>query len=308
MGKYYGKKRRHDIKPTFGLVINPESENYSDKDMDLLIGYIAKSRANWHVIKTSHPKDTVYQIRKLLQRRPVGVIACGGDRTVNLVARNLIRRTSALGIYPLGKFNNIYRSLYGEVELDLAAKHIISSKNEKIDYGLVGGRFFLGSIGLGFMPVLFETLKARNMPRFGIGWSRLASQTAAEVKSKKVTITIDEFQFDVSPTIFNVNLLPYTIGLPLTNMSINDDGLAEIIFDPETGKAVMSGFIRKISKGKYIYTDEVRMYRGKKIMVTDVKGDLFYLDGDIIRNEKQDLEIEIFPAKIRILKSMGEEE
>jgi len=302
------RKRRQNVKPIFGVVINPQAENYSQKEIDRLIGRIAKARANWHVIESTVTREASYQIKRLLQRRPVGIIACGGDSTVNLVASNLIRRTCVLGIYPMGKMNNIYQSLFGTPDLSNARDEIFSGKHLKIDYGVAGGKFFLGSLGLGFTPILKENIDRKRIPRFAVSWSRLASRTAAEVEAGQLNLTIDHLKMEVTPLILNVNLMPYSCGLPLTPMSLPDDGCAEVIFDPEAGQAVISGYIRKIYRKKYIYTDEIMMYRGKKIIVEPVAGKKMYLDGEIWELKDPALEIEIFQGKIRLFKSAGNEE
>ncbi len=302
------RKRRPNIKPIFGVVINPEAENFSQKDIDRLISRLAKSHANWHIIKTTVTREASYQIKKLLQRRPVGIIACGGDSTVNLVARNLIRRTCILGIYPMGKINNIYQSLFGTPDLSNARKEIFSGKHIKIDYGVAGGKFFLGSVGLGFAPALMGNIDRKKIPRFAIGWSRMASRAAAEVEAGQINLTVDHLKMEINPLVLNINLLPYSFGLPLTPASLPDDGCAEVIFDPRAGQAIISGFIRKIFRKKYIYTDEIMMYRGKRIIIEPVAGKKMYLDGEIWEMKDPALEIEIFQSKIRLFKSNGGEE
>lgn len=297
--KYQRRKSFHSRRPTFGIVINEQAEGFADDKIDFLISELARSRSNWHVIKSIAEKEATYQIKRLLTRQPVGIIVCGGDSTVNLVARNLIRRTCALGIFPLGKYNNIYNSLYGPPDLEKAVDHILSGHSRKIDYGMAGKHFFLGSIGLGLIPNLSELI-GQKPPRFGIGWSRKVSLAAASVKAQQTAITIDEFKFDLTPLFININLLSHSLGLSLTPTSIDDDGKAEIVFDIGQGKANFSRFIRKIFKKKYIYSDEIRMYRGQKIIITPVAKRKIYLDGEIIKLTDSTLKVETFPNKIRV--------
>jgi len=297
--KYQHRKPYHSRRPTFGIVINEQADGFADDKIDFLISEMARSRFNWHIIKSTAGKEITYQVKRLLTRQPVGIIACGGDGTVNLVAQNLIRRTCALGIFPLGKYNNIYNSLYGRPDLGEAVDHIFSGQNRKIDYGTAGKHFFLGSIGLGLIPNLAELI-GQKPPRFGIGWSRKTSLAAASVKVQQTSIIIDEFKFDITPLFININLLSHSLGLSLTPTSIDDDGKAEIIFDIGQGKANLSRFIRKIFKKKYIYADEIRMYRGQKISITPTEKNKLYLDGEIIKLTDSTLKVETFPNKIRV--------
>lgn len=304
MQKQYSRKRFHHRKPhsnrpTFGVIINERADGFADDKIDFLISGLARSRSNWHIIKSVTEKEVTYQIKRLMTRRPVGIIACGGDSTVNLVAQNLIRRTCTLGIYPLGKYNNIYNSLYGPPDLKTAVDHILSGQNRKIDYGTAGKHFFLGSIGLGLVPHLAELI-GQKPPRFGIGWSRKVSLAAASVKPQQTSVTIDEFKFDITPLFININLLSDSLGLSMTPTSLNNDGKSEIIFDIAPGKANLSRFIRKIFKKKYIYGDEIRMYRGQKIIITPAAKRKLYIDGEVIKLVNDTLKVETFPNKIRV--------
>ncbi|MCX6826261.1 MAG: diacylglycerol kinase family protein [candidate division Zixibacteria bacterium] len=240
----------------------------------------------------------------LNHRRPTGIIACGGDGTVSTVAQHLIRRFTGLGIFPLGRFNNIYRSLYGEPDIARATEHILSHQSRRIDHGLASGRFFLGSIGLGLIPELFEIISHKGMPHFAISLSRYAAQAAAAVTPMPLSVKIDAFQFDLTPLIININLLPYSIGLPLTPSSIDDDGKGEVIFDFKQGKSILSSFIRHLYKRKYIYSDEIRMFRGERISISPVLGKKLYIDGEIIEHQSPTLDIEIFEKKIIIFQKV----
>ncbi len=301
------RKKRTISKPIFGIIVNDKAAAFSQKSVDLLVQHLAAAGANWHIIQSPTSREAVFQIRKLMQRHPVGVIAAGGDSTVNMAASHMIRRTCALGILPLGRYNNIYRSLCGEPKIKDAIAHILSGQSRKIDYGVAANRFFLNSIGLGLVPELAEALQNRKSPSFGISWSRLAAQSAARIVPRQITLTIDAFRFEISPLLLNINILSHTLGLNLTPTSSPGDGLAEIIFEAPDNKAILSNFIRKIYKEKYLYEDEIRMFRGTKIIITPVDKQRLYLDGEIIALDQPSLDIEIFPEKIRLFQKPKEE-
>jgi diacylglycerol kinase (ATP) len=288
----------------FYLLVNRSAAEFSQKKIDFLTGELRKAGLQYHLAETGSASEAIAILRRTIPRRPEGIIACGGDGSVVSAAQALIRRTTGLGIYPLGRFNNIYRSLYGEPDLKKAAEHILSNASKKIDHGIIGGKFFLGSIGLGFIPELVAQINnKKRIPRFGIGWSRMASQAAAMVEAKQLSITIDAFRFEMTPRILNINLLQFSAGLPISPASIDDDGKGEAIFDVGQNQAIVSSYIRQIFKKKYIYSDEIRMFRGKKISISPARDLKLYVDGDIIEYSGDSLEIEFFEKKIRVFYS-----
>lgn len=284
----------------FYLLINPGADGYSSKKIDYLTGELKRAGKQFHTIEIATFENALVQLRGIVQRRPEAIIACGGDSTVNLIAQTLIRHSTGLGIYPLGRFNNIYRSLNGEPKLESAAEHILSGKSIKIDHGLASGRFFLGSIGIGLIPELLGQINSKRVPRFGLGWSRMAAMAAANVNTKQISIKIDAFRFDISPRLLNINLLPYSVGLPIASACIEDDGKGEVIFDIGNNSAILSSFIRMIFKKKYIYSDDIRMFRGSKVTISPIPRSKLYIDGEIVDHALDALEIEFFEKKIRI--------
>lgn len=297
------KKRRGPQpfrKQRLNLVLNAHSQGFSEAAVEQVKAAIVDGGGEYFIINADNVREQIFRLKKALQYNPAGMVVCGGDGTVNLVGRHLIRRTCPLGIIPMGKFNNIYRSLYGAPSVDKAIKCIMGGRDRRIDQGLAGGYFFLGSIGLGFTIELHNGLAGRRLPRFGIGWSRLAAACAASVKIGQLSIKIDSFAFEFSPIMFNVNLLTYTAGLPVSATAIDDDGKAEVIFDIGQGKAIFSGYARALAKGKYLYADPIRMYRGTKIVVGPVDGRQLYVDGDMHEIGAPELGIEIFPKRVRV--------
>lgn len=301
MQKYQKRRGPQPLrKQRLNLVLNSHAHGFSETAVEQVKAAIVDAGGEYFIINADNIRELIFRLKKALQFNPAGMIVCGGDGTVNLVGRHLIRRTCPLGIIPMGKFNNIYRSLYGAPSTEKAIKRVLGGRDRRIDQGLAGGYFFLGSIGLGFTIELHNSLAQRRLPHFGIGWSRVAAASAAGVKISQLSIKIDAFAFEFSPIMFNVNLLAYSAGLPVSAAGIDDDGKAEVIFDVGQGKAIFSGYARALVKGKYLYADTIRMYRGTKIVVGPVEGCQLYVDGDLHNLAAPELGIEVFPKRIRI--------
>ena len=284
----------------FNIIVNPKAADYSRDKVDKLCKAITDSGGRYYLTEPDSQQSIVYHIKRILTKNPGGIVVCGGDGTINMVARHIIRRTIPLGIIPMGRFNNIYRSLYGEPDFKKAVANILSGRDKKIDYGLASGEFFLNSISLGFVPQLHQLLESRKPPRFAIGWSRLAAQAAAMVELKPLSIKVDAFAFDFTPQVLNINLLSHIAGIPIVPSCIPDDGKCEIVFDIGEGRAIMSSYVRQLFKQKYLYSNDVRLYRGERISISPVEGYKAYIDGEIVPLRAPELRIEIFSQKIRV--------
>lgn len=311
-------KRQRKIKTSkvhLGILVNKSAGRFRPRMVKDLIAAISKSGGFYSVWEPESAVDFLKQaqvaagLRKSSSKHTApfakggkitGLVAVGGDGTINLAARAAVKADLPLGIIPAGRFNNIANSLCAGAQPEEAIKRIMAGTYRKIDTGKVADQLFVGSVGIGLMPQVMVDLAERTRPRMSVGWSRLGSRAAADVAIKKFIIKVDSFLFEVSPIIFNVNLLSHSGGLRLSPASILDDGAAEVIMDHGEDVHAISRFIKGISSGEYLYGEEVRQYRGKYISCQPVTGQKLYIDGELIDLPLEVLDIEISDKQLKV--------
>ncbi len=229
-----------------------------------------------------------------------GLVACGGDGTFNLTARAALEADLPLGILPMGRFNNIAASFGLTSGMREAISKIVGRAYHKVDTGMAAGQLFFGSVGLGLIPRMARLLEGKSGPRYAIGWSRLASQAVTAPRAAKTIVKVDSFRFEIAPTILNINLLPYALGLPLTPASLFDDGRAEVVFDVDASSDEVSSFIRQTFRRKHIYGQSVRLFRGSVITLQNVRNRTLYLDGELLDVPASIVEIEIAEKQLKV--------
>ena len=235
--------------------------------------------------------------------KPIAVtafVAAGGDGTVNLIARAAMESGLPMGILPMGRYDNISRSIHGQIKTELSAERIIKGEYQLLDIIRIGDQIVIGSMGIGFVPSLAKELDLDKPPRFGLGWGKLGARVADDLKPFKMIIKADTFRFEVSPVMLNVNLLPYTLGLKLSPASISDDARAELIFDDKTEKADFSRYLKGLHKGDYHYGDGLNLYRSEMINLQLSKAVKLYLDGEILQLPKQALTLRFAEEKLKL--------
>jgi YegS/Rv2252/BmrU family lipid kinase len=85
-----------------------------------------------------------------------GVLACGGDGTVNEIARALCGTQTALGIIPTGSGNGLARHIEIPVDVDLSLQVIAEDRIVACDYGTADNRPFFCTFGIGFDAAVSE--------------------------------------------------------------------------------------------------------------------------------------------------------
>jgi diacylglycerol kinase family enzyme len=299
------------------LIVNEQSSRFDNGLVDKLIKSIRDQEGQYSIF---HPEsataffETAQAVcgnKRLRRRLPqnferrgkvTGVIACGGDGSFNLCAREALVAGIPVGVLPLGRFNDIAHGLYGDTTPETAMTRILGQTYGLIDVGTIGDQRFFGSIGLGLIPCMAHQLSQRKRPRFAIGWKSVAAKAVANVKSLTTEMKVDAFRFEAESSIINVNLLPYTLGMPLTPSSLPDDHHAEIIFDVGISHKEIASYIRLICKKRYLYGGEVRLYRGSTMTLQPAQGRVLYLDGELIELPDNVIQIDISKQQLKVFR------
>jgi YegS/Rv2252/BmrU family lipid kinase len=94
------------------------------------------------------------------------VVAAGGDGTINAVASALAGSGVALGVLPLGTFNHFAKDLQIPLDLEAAARTIVTGRAVTVDVGDVNGHVFVNNSSVGVYPrLVLEREKRRQAAR-----------------------------------------------------------------------------------------------------------------------------------------------
>lgn len=285
-------------RPHFLVLLNQKATNFNQRQIRKLTGAIRQQGGLYTVEEPRSAGELVrltevacgvrrgqHKLPHYMTRRGkvTSLVVAGGDGTVNLVARVALAAELPMGIFPMGKYNDIARSLFSSLDLDQAAEAIARRKYRQIDTMQIDGHLVVGYLAMGLMAQLQEELGNGTGPRFAFRWSALGARVAEATKLRRVTLKLDAFRFEVQPSILNINLLPYTLGLEISSSSIADDQQAEVIFDVGSSSRDLGDYLRQVYKKKYLYGGDVRLFRGSVIHLRPVRKQLILIDGEKVR-------------------------
>lgn len=118
------------------------------------------------VITPDLPADQI--AAEAMERGVSHLLVGGGDGTVSVVARAIVRRPVTLGIIPLGTYNNIARSLNIPPDIETACRIICEGKERPVDVGIANDdRYFFEAAGAGLDAALFPLGEEIKTGRWG---------------------------------------------------------------------------------------------------------------------------------------------
>jgi len=290
-------------KKIFQLIVNTAAGN-DDKEARRLAERF-KRRAmkrgqDCYISQSTEWSQLCQMTTQAAQRRPYAVVVFGGDGTVRMAAERVVKSRGLLGIIPCGRHNNIFTSLYGQLEAEEALDILHSQYQTRIDVALANDQVFVGYLACGLVPAMIERLGDKHLPKMAMGWSKLAGHAAAETVTRVTSLKVDSYQFDAEPIILNIHLLPRLLTLPFAPAAIPDDGRMILIYDNGNKSDVLAHYVRDLKKDKYQYHDSIQLVRGRRISIRPALGRKWIIDGDPVEFERDELSIEVLHQALRI--------
>lgn len=157
-------------KTKVAFIINPISGTKKLVSKQTIIDTVVdKDKFDCTYLTTGHAGHAVTMAADCAAKGFDLVVAVGGDGTVNEVGRGLIHTGVPMGIIPCGSGNGLARHLGMPLEMMSAVRWLGKTRIIDIDYGLMNGRPFFTTCGVGFdalVSMKFAEGKGRGKMRY----------------------------------------------------------------------------------------------------------------------------------------------
>lgn len=282
------------------LIINPNSGTLSKKGIEnWLPGKIEKLGYLVDVRHTKGPGDATRIAQDCASRGDYGVLACGGDGTVNEVASGLIGSQTALGILPAGSGNGLARHIGIPVDIALSLKVINENNIQSCDYGLVNERPFFCTYGMGFDAAVSQRF-AKKHQRGLNSYVQSALDEFVKYRPAKYEITVgDEIMTDRAFLVAVCNASQYGNNAFIAPAASISDGLLDVIIVHDgtiLEKAWMGVEMLTGSIGNH---GKIRAFRTSSLKIRSNETEVAHIDGEPVEFPGEVM-IRCIPHKLRM--------
>jgi len=240
-------------------------------------------------------------------KEEVRFIACGGDGTINEIARTLVHTDTALGIIPCGSGNGLARHLRIPMEPKAAIDVINRGYQLCIDYGKINNLPFFCTCGVGFDA--FVSLKFADSGKRGL-LTYLENTLHESLMYQTETYEIENEEGTVKYKAWLIacgNASQYGNDAYIAPQASLTDGLMDVtIMEPFTVLDVPSLSFQLFNK-TIDQNSRVKTMKAKKIKIHRVNDGVMHFDGDPLMAGKE-LEVEIIPSGLRVIASEKKKE
>lgn len=288
-------------KKTLLAIINPisgtDNKEYLPETLNRIID---KNKFELTIRFTQRQGHATELTKEAILQKFYGVIAIGGDGTINEVASALCGSDTAIGIIPCGSGNGLARHLGVPVNIEKAISIINSDNIENLDYCTVNDIPFFCTCGVGFDAQVSNKF-AQSHKRGPLSYLQNTIIEYLKYRPQKYTIEMgDEIVTEEAFLIACGNASQYGNNAFITPRASMHDGLIDVtVIHPFTplDTAIMSVllFTRHIDQDININT-----YRTPELVIKRNKPGIMHIDGDPVMMET-DLHIKCHKSGIKIL-------
>lgn len=239
--------------------------------------------------------------QQLKQQAPDAVVACGGDGTVNLVARTLLGTSTPMGIVPLGSANGLATDRSIPDNVGDALDVLLHGASLEVDGLLINEEHYAFHLAdMGYNARLVQEFES-NTERGQSGYARSFLRVARNRPLAKFDIKADGHQFSRRSIMATfANARRYGTGAVVNPNGKLDDGRFELcLFLPWPRWYLIwisvLFFIGQIDKSRY-----VKIVSCQKLQLNVDRPLPLQVDGELV-GEHTAVQVEVLPEKVRML-------
>lgn len=213
------------------------------------------------------------------------VVAVGGDGTVHEVAAACVNTGRVMGVLPIGSGNCYVQALGVGTNLERALGILLEGKTRVVDAGEVNGVLFNDGLGIGFDAEVAALVSDAPAYLGGFGrylWSVL--RLLPGFHCREVTLKLDDREVVESKTVLVAVALGTTYGgkFKVAPTSRLDDGLFDVVWTEELGRARSATLIPAVLRGTHLKHPKIHLARAREVELRFAEAVPAHVEGELL--------------------------
>ena len=275
------------------LVYNPTAGPW---DMTRILKRLAEELGTqgWQVelVETRKSGDAMWLSRQATRDGLDLVLVAGGDGTINEATNGLVGSNTILGIVPVGTGNILAHQMHMPIlspvppyQVSEVAESLLKSRVQRVDAGVINGRYFVCWAGAGLDAEIAAQLEPRT--RYAkrlrtLPYIIAAFSVASWFKGFRTRVAVEGRAFNTRALlIVATNIQLYAAFFTIARHAYMDDGLLDIFIFKGLGLGyVLRHFLHMLIGQRHLHDPAVIQVLTRQIQLETVPRVAVHLDGD----------------------------
>lgn len=282
------------------FLVNPRSGVQRNKALAAVIDKALDQQTfSYDIRETKYPQHGTTLARTAAAAGAYGVIAVGGDGSVNDVATGLFETKTVLGILPMGSGNGMARTLGISLNLTKAIELINQNNILPIDAGFANEKLFVSNAGIGF-DALISKVFAKSKKRGFANYARLSGKHYFKYKPSLYAITADGTSWEEEAFFINVaNGRQFGYNFQVAPQASYSDGLLDLVIVRPFPKWKGFGIAIRGFRGALLKSPYVRHLQCRSVQISSKDEILLQADGDALPSPNS-VSFRVAPAALNV--------
>lgn len=283
------------------FIVNPISGYNNNEDINALLQkHLDKQKFDYDYVETRYKGHATELSTQAVAEGYDIVIACGGDGTVNEVAKPLVHTDVNFGIIPNGSGNGFAMHIGMGRNTQKAILKLNKATPIKIDTCTVNDEFFLNLAGIGFDALI--AYKVENGKKRGLQmYVNTISKEMLKFKAENFVVKTDSGTIEGAFTVVAIaNSAMYGYNFTIAPQAKLTDGLLDVVFikDASLARTFLNSW--RMLNSSLEKSKLVNIIRSKEVVVSLEKPYYYHVDGESNQFES-DLHFKVVPLSLNML-------
>ena len=281
------------------FIINPISGGKKKHSIPALIEeHLNEELFDYNVWIWDHVDALQNEVEKLKSERYDGIIAVGGDGTINQIARKLIGSQMFIGFIPMGSGNGLTRQLKIPQEPSEAIAHLNKCKVKEIDTAEINGQPFVNVAGVGFDARVSRSF-AKSKKRGLLNYSRCVIGEYREAQNADYKITIDNRERNVKAFMLSIaNGAQWGNDFFVAPNASLDDGVLDVVIMSKPSLTKIPKLMVDLNRQQIQDNSLVEIVKGRDIRIQCTQ-EVAHVDGEA-GEEDTDFSVKVKPLSLKV--------
>lgn len=249
-------------------------------------------------------EDLTRLARQAVEEGVERLVVAGGDGTFHQVEQGLAGTECAMGLVPLGRGNDLARTLKVPETVKEAVEFALQEPIAKIDLGRVGSFCFAGYCGVGFdSEVAGYVYSGSRVFKGVLAYPFGVVRNLLFYRSPKVRVEHDGGTIEGTRLFVSVvNCRRFGGGMIVAPDASLTDGLLDLVAVEDISRLELLQLFPKVYKGTHVGHRAVEIVRTSKVHISVDRPMQMFSDGEpMLEVDQHGVTVEMWPEALRVV-------